>query len=217
MTERPTPNSSQTEASLQEEAKQQADAQQEIKAKQQARTKLHQCLKEAGLDSVKALSTGYEKELSSFIDENHALFKHACENKPDNSARQTLLGLLTKVHIDASYRFESNKEANEAMQNVFDNTVGTEHSDKFQNSNAQQLKLVTHLWLFIQGRLGMDYSLANDHAAVAATLLSRISRSSDDEVRVEFMASFYDGLSIYQAENKPSGIVHHLKRLFNLS
>ncbi|KPL98694.1 hypothetical protein [Vibrio splendidus] len=183
----------------------------------QRQTKLEACLQLAGLDSVKALSTGYEKELSSFIDENHALFKHACENKPDNSARQTLLGLLTKVHIDASYRFESNKEANEAMQNVFDNTVGTEHSDKFQNSNAQQLKLITHLWLFIQGRLGMDYSLANDHAAVAATLLSRISRSSDDEIRVEFMASFYDGLNLYQAENKPSGFVHHFKRLFNLT
>ncbi|MDP2592472.1 hypothetical protein [Vibrio splendidus] len=183
----------------------------------QRQTKLEACLQLAGLDSVKALTTGYEKELSSFIDENHALFKHACENKPDNSARQTLLGLLTKVHIDASYRFESNKEANEAMQNVFDNTVGTEHSDKFQNSNAQQLQLITHLWLFIQGRLGMDYSLANDHAAVAATLLSRISRSSDDEIRVEFMASFYDGLNIYQAENKPSGFVHHFKRLFNLT
>ncbi|MEZ9885864.1 hypothetical protein AB4622_00175 [Vibrio splendidus] len=183
----------------------------------QRQTKLEACLQLAGLDSVKALSTGYEKELSSFIDENHALFKHACENKPDNSVRQTLLGLLTKVHIDASYRFESNKEANEAMQNVFDNTVGTEHSDKFQNSNAQQLQLITHLWLFIQGRLGMDYSLANDHAAVTATLLSRISRSSDDEIRVEFMASFYDGLNIYQAENKPSGFVHHFKRLFNLT
>ena len=183
----------------------------------QRQTKLEACLQLAGLDSVKALTTGYEKELKSFIDDNHALFKHACENKPDNSARQTLLGLLTKVHIDASYRFESNKEANEAMQNVFDNTVGTEHSDKFQNSNAQQLKLVTHLWLFIQGRLGMDYSLANDHAAVAATLLSRLSRSTDDEIRVEFMASFYDGLNIYQADNKPSGIVHRLKRLFNLS
>ncbi|MEZ8437640.1 hypothetical protein AB6D90_16865 [Vibrio splendidus] len=183
----------------------------------QRQTKLEACLQLAGLDSVKALSTGYEKELSSFIDENHALFKHACENKPDNSARQTLLGLLTKVHIDASYRFESNKEANEAMQNVFDNTVGTEHSDKFQNSNAQQLKLITHLWLFVQGRLGMDYSLANDHAAVAASLLSRVSKNTDDEIRVEFMASFYDGLNIYQAENKPSGFVHHFKRLFNLT
>lgn len=183
----------------------------------QRQTKLEACLQLAGLDSVKALTTGYEKELKSFIDENHALYRHACENKPDNSARQTLLGLLTKVHIDASYRFESNKEANEAMQNVFDNTVGTEHSDKFQNSNAQQLQLITHLWLFIQGRLGMDYSLANEHAAVAATLLSRISRSSDDEIRVEFMASFYDGLNLYQAENKPSGFVHYFKRLFNLS
>ncbi|MEZ8352613.1 hypothetical protein [Vibrio splendidus] len=183
----------------------------------QRQTKLEACLQLAGLDSVKALSTGYEKELSSFIDENHALFKHACENKPDNSARQTLLGLLTKVHIDASYRFESNKEANEAMQNVFDNTMGTEHSGKFQNSNAQQLKLITHLWLFIQGRLGMDYSLANDHAAVAASLLSRVSKNTDDEIRVEFMASFYVGLNIYQAENKPSGFVHHFKRLFNLT
>ncbi|PTO93138.1 hypothetical protein CWO17_24815, partial [Vibrio sp. 10N.286.45.A3] len=112
---------------------------------------------------------------------------------------------------------ESNKEANEAMQNVFDNTVGTEHSDKFQNSNAQQLKLVTHLWLFIQGRLGMDYSLANDHAAATATLLSRLSRNTDDEIRVEFMGSFYDGLNLYQAENKPSGFVHRFKRLFNLT
>ena len=189
----------------------------QTQTKPQRQTKLEACLQLAGLDSVKALTTGYEKELKSFIDENHALFRHACENKPDNSARQTLLGLLTKVHIDASYRFESNKEANEAMQNVFDNTVGTEHSDKFQNSNAQQLQLITHLWLFVQGRLGMDYSLANDHAAVAATLLSRISRSSDDEIRVEFMASFYDGLNLYQAENKPSGFVHYFKRLFNLS
>ncbi|UPR55064.1 hypothetical protein ITG09_19255 [Vibrio cyclitrophicus] len=193
------------------------NSQQKLEANQQAKTKLYVCLKESGLDSVTAIATDFEKELASFIDANHALFKHACENKPDNSSRQTLLGLLTKEHIDASYRFESNKDANEAMQSVFDNTVGSEHGDKFQNSNAQQLKLVTHLWLFIQGRLGMDYSLANDHAAVAATLLSRISRSSDDEIRVEFMASFYDGLNIYQAENKPSGIVHHLKRLFNLS
>ncbi|CAK1695570.1 conserved hypothetical protein [Vibrio crassostreae] len=191
--------------------------QQKLEANQQAKTRLHVCLKESGLDSVTAIATGFEKELTSFIDENHALFKHACENKPDNSARQTLLGLLTKVHIDVSYRFESNKEANEAMQNVFDNTVGTEHSDKFQNSNAQQLKLVTHLWLFIQGRLGMDYSLANDHAAATATLLSRLSRNTDDEIRVEFMGSFYDGLNLYQAENKPSGFVHRFKRLFNLT
>ncbi|CAH6882615.1 conserved hypothetical protein [Vibrio chagasii] len=191
--------------------------QQKLEANQQAKTRLHVCLKESGLDSVTAIATGFQKELSSFIDENHALFKHACENKPDNSARQTLLGLLTKEHIDASYRFESNKDASEAMQNVFDNTVGSEHGDKFQNSSSQQLKLVTHLWLFIQGRLGMDYSLANDHAAATAKLLSRLSRSTDDEIRVDFMASFYDGLNIYQAENKPSGFIHSLKRLFNLS
>ncbi|OED63778.1 hypothetical protein A165_11225 [Vibrio tasmaniensis ZS-17] len=183
----------------------------------QRQTKLEACLQLAGLDSVKALTTSYEKELKSFTDENHALFKHASENKPENSERQTLLGLLTKVHIDVSYRFESNKEASEAMQSVFDSTVGSEHGDKFQNSNAQQLKLVTHLWLFIQGRLGMDYSLANDHAAATATLLSRLSRSTDDEIRVEFMGSFYDGLNLYQVENKPSGFVHRFKRLFNLT
>ena len=63
----------------------------------------------------------------------------------------------------------------------------------------------------------MDYSLANDHAAATATLLSRLSRSTDDEIRVEFMGSFYDGLNLYQAENKPSGFVHRFKRLFNLT
>ncbi|MDN3702006.1 hypothetical protein ACFFUO_11845 [Vibrio artabrorum] len=183
----------------------------------QPQTQLEACLQLAGLNSVKALKTDYEKELKSFIDENHALFKHARDNKPDNSERQTLLGLLTKIHIDVSYRFESSKEVSEVMQNVFENTLGQEHSGKFQHSHSQQLKLVTHLWLFIQGRLGMDYSLANDHAAVTAKLLSRLSRSTDDEIRVAFMGSFYDGLHLYQAENKPSGLYHHLKRLFNLS
>ncbi|WP_299692795.1 hypothetical protein [uncultured Vibrio sp.] len=194
-----------------------AELEQKAKAKQRVKTKLHLCLQEAGVESVKAIVTGYEKELASFIDENHALFKHACENKPNNSERQTLLGLLTKVHIDAIYRFESHKDASEAMQSVFDNTVGREHSGKFQNANAQQLSLVTHLWLFIQGRLGMDYSLANDHAASTAALLSRLSRSTEDEIRVAFMASFYDGLDLYQVENKPSGLIHRVKRWFNLS
>ena len=74
--------------------------QQKLEENQQAKTKLHVCLKESGLDSVTAIAMGFEKEILSFIDENHALFKHACENKPDNSARQTLLGLLTKEHIE---------------------------------------------------------------------------------------------------------------------
>jgi hypothetical protein len=188
----------------------------QTQTKPQSQTRLEACLQVTGLDSVKAVTPDYKKELKSFIHENHALFKHASENKPANSERHTLLGLLTKVHIDVSYRFESNKKASEAMQSTFENTVGSEHSIKFQNSNAQQLKLVTHLWLFVQGRLGMDYSLANDHAVAAATLLSKLAIITNDEIRIEFMGSFYDGLNIYQAENKPSGFIHRLKRLFNL-
>ena len=180
-------------------------------------SKLEHCLSEAGFKQIQALKIGFEQESKDFIQSNQSLFKHACENKPDNSSIQTLLGLLTKTHIDASYEFSSDKDASEAMQQVLEETVGQEHSQKFSHSSSKKLQFITHLWLFVQGRMGMDYSLANDHAAATASLLCRIVRQTEDEIRVSFMGSFYDGLSIYQDQNKPSGLIHNLKRLFNLS
>jgi len=179
-------------------------------------TDLNTCLQESGLSNLSSLTTGFDKELEAFIHSNQPLFKHACTNKPDSSPRQLLLGLLTKVHIDVSYQLDSNKAASVAMQDVLEDTVGEAHSAKFEYSQSKQLQFIAHLWLFIQGRLGMDYSLANDHADATAALLSGLVRSSQDEVRVEFMASFYDGLALYQLEHKPSGLLGKIKRLFNL-
>lgn len=180
-------------------------------------SKLDHCLSEAGFDQVKALKNGFEQEYKDFIQSNKSLFQHSCQNKPDNSSIQTLLGLLTKAHIDASYEFGADKNASEAMQQVIEETVGQEYSQKFSHSSSKKLQFITHLWLFIQGRMGMDYSLANDHAALTANQLSRLIRQTEDEIRVEFMGSFYDGLGIYEEQNKPSGFIHSLKRLFNLS
>lgn len=180
-------------------------------------SKLEHCLSEAGYEQIQALKIGFEQEQKDFVQHNKALFKHACDNKPDNSSIQTLLGLLTKTHIDATYEFSADKDASEAMLQVLEETVGQEHSQKFNHSSSKKLQFTTHLWLYIQGRMGMDYSLANDHAEATANLLSRFTKSTDDEIRVEFMASFYDGLNIYQAHNKPSGLIHSFKRLFNLS
>ena len=165
-------------------------------------TKLSKTLELSGTDNIQALAEGYESEIANFIEHNQALFDHACTNKPQNSPRQTLLGLLTKAHIDASYGVESNKDTSYAMQKVFENTVGTENSQKFQNSHIKYLVFVTHLWLFVQGRMGMDFSLANDHATATSKLILSIQPGDVEAQRTGFMASFYDGYSLYSA-NQP--------------
>jgi len=167
-----------------------------------AMIKLSKTLEQSGFDNIQALVEGYESELETFIEQNQNLFAHACTNKPQNTQRQTLLGLLTKSHIDASYGVESNKDTSHAMQKIFNETVGVENSQKFQNSHIKHLVFVTHLWLFVQGRMGMDFSLANDHAAATSKLILSIQPGDFEVQRTGFMASFYDGFSLYSA-NQP--------------
>ncbi|NMT19539.1 hypothetical protein HKA99_34870, partial [Vibrio parahaemolyticus] len=75
-----------------------------------------------------------------------------------------LLGLLTKSHIEASANYEQNAHSTQRMQQVLTDSLGNEHADKFTNQSAEDLILVTHLWLYTQGYLNMDFSLAHDHA-----------------------------------------------------
>lgn len=178
-----------------------------------AMTKLSKTLEQSGIDNIQALAEGYDSELENFIEHNQALFAHACTNKPQNSQRQTLLGLLTKAHIDASYGVESNKDTSHAMQKVFENTVGNENSKKFQNSHIKYLVFITHLWLFVQGRMGMDFSLANDHATATSKLILSIQSGDIEVQRTGFMASFYDGFSLYSA-NQPQSRWSKLLNMF---
>ena len=56
-----------------------------------------------------------------------------------------------------------------------------------------QTLLMDFDWLYVKGYLGMDYSLANDHALQTAEAMSRLKGQSADELRTKFNQSYYLG------------------------
>lgn len=104
--------------------------------------------------------------------------------------------LLTKSHIEASALYEQHATSTHHMQQVLSDTLGEEHAEKFTNQSAEDLVLVTHLWLYTQGYLNMDFSLAHDHAEQTQNILQHelvIKRMDLDAFRTDLMQSFYLG------------------------
>ncbi len=62
----------------------------------------------------------------------------------------------------------------------------------------------------------MDFNtIANDHAADRSITVSPFREVLMMRFESSSWAAFYDGLNLYQIENKPSDFVHRFKRLFN--
>ncbi|MCU8100472.1 hypothetical protein M2H38_08610 [Vibrio vulnificus] len=91
------------------------------------------------------------------------------------------------------------------MKDVLQTSLGTQSSDKFSDVVLQDLLMISTLWIFVQGRLKMDFSLANDHAAETAQHAAPFLAVDADVIRSELMQSFYQGKAIYQRQQgKPS-------------
>ena len=76
--------------------------------------------------------------------------------------------------------------------------------------------MVTHLWLYTQGYLNMDFSLAHDHAEQTQNTLQHelvIKRMDLDAFRTDLMQSFYMGKEVNPA--KKQGLFSWVKRLFS--
>ncbi|MGF1754066.1 hypothetical protein L4C33_10760 [Vibrio makurazakiensis] len=179
-------------------------------------TSLEACLIEAGINDTSLICQNYSDEYQGFLKNNHVFFKNACANKPEHSERQILLGLLTKLHIENTTSFESASEDSIAMQNVISDAVGKEHLSKFKYTQSESLSFVTHLWLYIQGRLGMDFSLANDHAHATSELISRNQALNIDVQRTQFLESYYAGFKVFESGRRQSNsLFSTLKKLLN--
>ncbi|MBW3698497.1 hypothetical protein EK599_22730 [Vibrio sp. T187] len=178
-------------------------------------TSLQACFNNAGVENISIINNTYNDEYQSLLNANDAFFTRACANKPEHSERQILLGLLTKLHIEATSSYQSGIKASEGMQQVFESSVGKEHASKFKHTQVSSLVCITHLWLYLQGRLGMDFSLANDHAQATSELIIKSIVDTSDEQRTAFLESYYLGFEVFQQEAKPNSLLDRIKRLFN--
>ncbi|MEZ9231029.1 hypothetical protein AB4259_08105 [Vibrio amylolyticus] len=142
------------------------------------------------------------------------LFQAVLESKPDTPEKLHLLGLLTKSHIELLSSFTPYVDSILAMKNAINSTVGSEHEKKFKTSHVDELSLITHAWLYIQGYLGMDFSLANDHALETAKMISSVNSDETQTLRTSFLESFYEGA--HRRPRRASGrLSEWIKQLFN--
>ncbi|UUM32951.1 hypothetical protein [Vibrio japonicus] len=155
-----------------------------------------------------------QKQWDVFCEQYVTLFEKVRLNKPDSDTTHHLLGILTKAHIEAQTLIQHHQESLGKMEQVFKDTLGEEHASRFENQSQKQLIFVTHLWLYIQGYLYMDFSLANDHAEQTAKILSPMSAQQPEALRSEFLGSFYQGIDNSPIEKTTHPILGWLKSLF---
>ncbi len=153
---------------------------------------LEQTLSAIQAESLSCFQT-MDKEHSAFCLHHQTLFQRAFDNKPDKPVTHHLLGVLTKAHIEQSALLTDHSNAIAAMQKSIVDNLGDKHASKFENQSINQLLFTTHLWLYVQGYLSMDFSLANDHALNTADIITTLNGQDRETLRSEFMGSFYQG------------------------
>ena len=135
-----------------------------------------------------------------FLQQHSVLFTNVKQHKPNIADESHLLGILTKAHIECLSSVELNQKAIKTMWQALNKS--------FEYQDLHMLILVTHVWLYVQGYLKMDFSLANDHADATAKTMRELSNSDTHEIRTQFLASFYLG-------NKSSPIASNRVSIWN--
>lgn len=150
----------------------------------------------------------------TFVQSNAELFAKVQQTKPDSSVNHHLLGLLTKNHIEVLSRIEAHQQSVQAMQQALSQKVGEKHAASFHYRDGEQLVFITHLWLYLQGYMAMDFSLANDHAEQSATALTRAVGGDVQEIRSDFMSSFYQGKGHSNSNEPTNPLIKWIRSLF---
>ncbi|USD34452.1 MULTISPECIES: hypothetical protein [Vibrio] len=166
-------------------------------------TDLHQAFASIGADAINAVAEN-PALWQQFLQQHTTLFEKVKQHKPDSADESHLLGIMTKAHIECLSRVEVNREAVKVMWQALHENLGTDNAKRFEYQDYQMLTLVTHVWLYVQGYLKMDFSLANDHAETTAQLQGDLSGLDVDTIRTQFLASYYLG-----SENSPISKPHH--------
>ncbi|KHT51517.1 hypothetical protein [Vibrio sinaloensis] len=155
-------------------------------------SELDKSLREINAD-VLLKSPQQERQWQLFCEQHERLFVQVSKKKPDVDFTHHLLGILTKAHIETQATIENHKQAIQAMQQTMSSHLGDEEAKKFNNQSLLQLEFVTHMWLYLQGYLKMDFSLANDHAEQTALTITAVTPRDSHDLRTEFLESFYLG------------------------
>ncbi|QIA63652.1 hypothetical protein GT360_09045 [Vibrio astriarenae] len=133
------------------------------------------------------------------------LYQKSLSKKPDMTELERFLGLFSYHHQDLMGQFLSQKASLSEMQRVFETHLETEHQEKFSAPIIKQLWLSSYIWLFLQGRMNLDFSLANDHATEVSKALSGVLNTEVEVMRCELNKAYYQGISAFQSSetNKP--------------
>lgn len=147
-----------------------------------------------------------------YCDKNQNLFEKACLSKPEKDPISHLLGIATKQHIECLDRLSQQQDTVAALKSAFEENVGEQHSKKFVYHDQAQLILTTHIWIYLQGFLGLAFSLSNDYANQTAATLAG-SSDQVQQLRTQFLTSYYLGLEFHKSTS-PAKPFKWLKKLF---
>ncbi len=162
-------------------------------------TLLQNAFEQLGVMSVHFVCQ-HPAQFSEFCQIHSPLYERVLQAKPHTNARQHLLGVMTKAHLELFGSLTAHQTAIEEMRRAFIDELGQEKANILKLPASIEMQLATHLWLFVQGRLGMDFSLANDHSQQSATLLSQLLGADSEALRCQFNQSFYVGFRHFEAK-----------------
>ncbi|MDP5253209.1 MULTISPECIES: hypothetical protein [unclassified Vibrio] len=132
-------------------------------------------------------------DIERICSQYNELFSHTQQTKPELSINRILLGVLTKAQIDARSHVEATRDSRQSMSDVFQRHLSPSDASKFQDQSLSDFLLITQLWLYLQGWLHMDLSLAADHATSSAALIAPDSNHQSHHYRSLLMESYYTG------------------------
>lgn len=168
-------------------------------------TLLQTAFEELGVKSVQFVSE-HQEQFDQFCHCHSSLYERVLQAKPNINAHQHLLGVMTKAHLELFGSLTAHQDAIEEMRQAFINELGQEQANVLKLPASVEMQLATHLWLFVQGRLGMDFSLANDHGQQSAILLSRLLGTDSEALRCQFNQSFYVGYRHFDAKKTTTSL-----------
>ena len=163
-------------------------------------------------------------ELDQFIAVCSPFFVSVCQQKPDKSQHHLLLGVMTKAQSEAVEDYKQKSQSLQNMKQVFEDTVGADHADKFVATDSQRLTVIATVWFMVQGYTGIDFSYANDHAEqiaqtlMPAPLVSTTANSSNthsaEPIRSGFMRAYYVGVEQARKNKSSATLFETIKKWF---
>ncbi|GAD80243.1 hypothetical protein [Vibrio ezurae] len=146
------------------------------------------------------------------------LYQRSKTQYPQHTDQQLLLGLLTLHREKQLQQLRSQHSSLLAMQQVIDDSLENEHANCFKSPLIIDIWLSMHLWLFVQGQMKIDYSLACDYATETSDLLVPFLPLSANQLRSDWLKSYYEGKETMQALSKQNrGIGYWVRRVLKKS